>query len=827
MKRNFSIFAFTMTLLLSSSCLEPEEEGEDGGEGAGDLERDTAGIALLDSHAASGRQWPLWSGGWHVESQSSARGPRLAHGAECSNPNRPCHPLVITKNLRRAAEVSDAEIVLTFERENPGVYSVRVIRSTGAESVSGWQMCNTDFDFDSRTQPYSLFIPRGSWQGCDGSSPNDGQTIRIRFSPIQKIGYISDIFSRTARLGPSATGLHTGVDLAGKVRASGAARTVSVYSMQDSGSIDASRDDSVGIGTSASLFVYGHLLRSPSLSGLRSAERYTYLGQTDYGEFPQLHYMVAARGSKNTAGDLPAPAANPFRSGLLLEDPTPTKGVKGYGTIAFRPDDHPDPRIGSLAFPSDRPGIGQVDRSKGRWAVAGRIDIIARGGEPSIFDRSPVMGVGSAAYKVIGAGEEVLAGTLFDQTTFDGGISTTAGVVLNLNATEFNPNTPSVTKNTRTEDFNYYILTNNLDKAGGAAGLNAQGAWNTAQKRGDKALYPDDRYTVQAIFCSEFDDDDCSVPRDMQETVVVDNEPPRIIKQAALRDTLREAFAGRLELPVVFDQPMSTEDSVLPVVEVTYSNDTETWHEVASESATWTPDTNDTEIVLQLSWPDPTPHVVVQARITSAHGIGSLTHVVGDRELPEDEMEPLVIDLRRTCQSIYEEGLPDGYYLVTPGDQVVEAYCVEGWTVIDPAHEPRWEHYFDGFEILAGGLIRSSARSCSSWQDWFSLTTDSTRFAQSADCASLTVLDRVYHASGDLYGCTWWNRNCDFNGECHQCLDNFNRPDTPGTCPWLGEVGTWGDRATADTAYCHRCGADWWNRSPSLGNNGTHCIAYL
>ncbi len=166
---------------------------------------------------------------------------------------------------------------------------------------------------------------------------------------------------------------------------------------------------------------------------------------------------------------------------------------------------------------------------------------------------------------------------------------------------------------------------------------------------------------------------------------------------------------------------------------------------------------------------------------------------------------------------------PSGYYDISPDGQTqINAYCNmwpdRGWTVIDPAHDANWGQFFAAWDTFAGGLVRGIGQSAVSWRQWFLLSTPATVFAQSPAGQSVDSdpAHQIYRMTGDFYGCVWWNRNCDFDGECHLCYSGYS---LEGTCPWLG----W---ANADYTYPYICSFDWWNTAPSLGNNGTHCVAY-
>lgn len=98
-------------------------------------------------------------------------------------------------------------------------------------------------------------------------------------------------------------------------------------------------------------------------------------------------------------------------------------------------------------------------------------------------------------------------------------------------------------------------------------------------------------------------------------------------------------------------------------------------------------------------------------------------------------------------------------------------------------------------------------------------------FAESQDCGNITQENREYKLTGNYYGCTWYNMNCNFDGACHVCSGG------QGTCPWYDADPYWtndyhdGDN-NGDYGYEWDCEGEWWNRAPSVGANGNHCMAY-
>jgi len=185
--------------------------------------------------------------------------------------------------------------------------------------------------------------------------------------------------------------------------------------------------------------------------------------------------------------------------------------------------------------------------------------------------------------------------------------------------------------------------------------------------------------------------------------------------------------------------------------------------------------------------------------------------------------------LCKDCEEIFQTGnVQSGFYDISPdGQTIIRAYCYmtadHGWTVIDPTVDPKWSGFFNGWNSYADGLAYSNGVSSSSWRQWFTLADANTVFALCPDCRQITTQDVVYKITGNYYGCYWYNRNCEFDGECHGCIDDWGELKM-GTCPWLERLAP-GDIGPDDT-YSGACDWDWWNRAPSIGANGTHCVAY-
>lgn len=165
--------------------------------------------------------------------------------------------------------------------------------------------------------------------------------------------------------------------------------------------------------------------------------------------------------------------------------------------------------------------------------------------------------------------------------------------------------------------------------------------------------------------------------------------------------------------------------------------------------------------------------------------------------------------------------LPSGYYDISPnGLAVINAWCImqptKAWTVIDPAHEPGWAQFFSSWASRGPAYGPASSPSYQTWARWFLLSPGAT-FATSEDGTSISSEGSVYRMTGNYYGCTWFNRNCDFNGTCRQCSDPIGQFQS-GTCPYFA--------GSPGASYPHDCGFDWWNEGPSIGSAGHHVVAY-
>lgn len=188
----------------------------------------------------------------------------------------------------------------------------------------------------------------------------------------------------------------------------------------------------------------------------------------------------------------------------------------------------------------------------------------------------------------------------------------------------------------------------------------------------------------------------------------------------------------------------------------------------------------------------------------------------------------------------------NGFYVIDPdgdaGNAPLEVYCdMEtdggGWTVIDPSHADNWSSYFTTWqEFDEGRMVHPTGETLPSpswdyWTNWFTLSDPNTQFRVSPSCQAVnsTVLfAQAYIASGNFYGCKWFNRNCDMDPvtqNCFSCLDPWGR-QSQGTCSHLIQDAVSNERWGIYTPYNFSCSFDWWNQTPALGLNGQHCVAY-
>ncbi|MCP4893199.1 MAG: hypothetical protein GY911_05235 [Actinomycetales bacterium] len=186
------------------------------------------------------------------------------------------------------------------------------------------------------------------------------------------------------------------------------------------------------------------------------------------------------------------------------------------------------------------------------------------------------------------------------------------------------------------------------------------------------------------------------------------------------------------------------------------------------------------------------------------------------------------------CNEIFTERpslTGQGLYSLDPsatGTPVLEAICDfdtdgGGWTVIDLSLASSWSSLFTSWAqwtTITAGPDVSPDPSYESWRGWFGVSTASTEFRTSTDCLVVdsSPTDEVWRMTGNFFGCTWWNGNCNMasDGSCSICQDNLNQT-IGGTCSHM--VGG------PDGVYPWAC-FHWWNSAPSLGTGGQWCVAY-
>jgi hypothetical protein len=188
-----------------------------------------------------------------------------------------------------------------------------------------------------------------------------------------------------------------------------------------------------------------------------------------------------------------------------------------------------------------------------------------------------------------------------------------------------------------------------------------------------------------------------------------------------------------------------------------------------------------------------------------------------------------------SCRSILKltKAVNDGTYYLDPSGQMsfnsLQVTCDMkngGWTVIDPSIEPKWRNYFNSWrEVSTIGTDRvaipNDNPTYQSFRTWFKLDKPSQQYTISFDCTTCpyNYTDSVYYATGNFFGCNYYNRKCDMSGhECHNCYDGFNLNQSPGTCAHQVKE--------PDFAWRADCAASGWNVAPTVGLTGRFCVCY-
>lgn len=160
----------------------------------------------------------------------------------------------------------------------------------------------------------------------------------------------------------------------------------------------------------------------------------------------------------------------------------------------------------------------------------------------------------------------------------------------------------------------------------------------------------------------------------------------------------------------------------------------------------------------------------------------------------------------------------DGVYTIYPDRKnPVSARCRfeknTAWTIIDFSLDKNWISYFyePRFNEQRKGYLLPS--SCYSWDEWFTVSSPKMRFSTSADCRTISGEDKIYRATGNFYGCVWYAGNDPKNVYYNGPYDFYR-------------VASSNSKYVSDTGQCWSCQGDWWNSAPSIGADGTHCIAY-
>jgi len=170
----------------------------------------------------------------------------------------------------------------------------------------------------------------------------------------------------------------------------------------------------------------------------------------------------------------------------------------------------------------------------------------------------------------------------------------------------------------------------------------------------------------------------------------------------------------------------------------------------------------------------------------------------------------------QSCSEITSRA--SAFYTIKPdGKTPVRTYCFfdssGAWAIINLSEDKNWLQFLPQATFVPAENGYVYPQSCASWREWFSLSSPQTKFAQSADCRTVTNPDRAYGATGNYYGCLWFiGKGPD--GKVYNNPYTFYRTVSPN------------DAYRSQEGYCWNCKGDWWNTAPSIGANGSHCVAF-
>ena len=150
-----------------------------------------------------------------------------------------------------------------------------------------------------------------------------------------------------------------------------------------------------------------------------------------------------------------------------------------------------------------------------------------------------------------------------------------------------------------------------------------------------------------------------------------------------------------------------------------------------------------------------------------------------------------------------------------------------GWTIIDYSLHADWSNQFNGWtswnSTTAGPNQYASPYS---WETWFTLDNGNTEYRVSEDCqiAASATGSQVYKMTGDHYGCVWYNTNCPMVGDqCFECTNPYGTVNL-GSCSHFVSSSNHDYNPAEGPGWT--CGNHWWNNAPSIGTNGSYCVAY-